>query len=270
MNTNLLRTITPEEVDTYHRDGVLLLQNMFDEDWIELLNKGLDVNIKTPTRRSRIWHKDTSGHSMFYDHTAWQGIPEFVNCIEQSPGAKIVAEATRSKSIQVFHEHIFVKEPGTTKPTPWHQDMPYYCVDGEDTGSYWIPLDPITKENTLQIVLGSHKWPKLVRPTRWSNDQPWYDNDTEFMDMPDLESIDHNKMIPDLKIGDAILFNFKTVHGAPGNTSMNRRRAFSMRFIGDDVRYVDRGSETSPPFTGINLKTGATMRKDWFPIVWNS
>ena len=51
---------------------------------------------------------------------------------------------------------------------------------------------------------------------------------------------------------------------------MNRRRAFSMRFIGDDVRYVDRGSETSPPFTGINLKTGATMRKDWFPIVWNS
>ena len=58
--------------------------------------------------------------------------------------------------------------------------------------------------------------------------------------------------------------------GAPGNTNMNRRRAFPMRFIGDDVRYVDRGSETSPPFTDINLKTGATMRKDWFPIVWNS
>ena len=74
MNANLLRTITPEEVDTYHRDGVLLLQNMFDKDWIELLNKGLDVNIKTPTRRSRIWYKDTSGRSMFYDHTAWQGI----------------------------------------------------------------------------------------------------------------------------------------------------------------------------------------------------
>ena len=79
MNTNLLRTITPEEVDTYHRDGVLLLQNMFDKDWIELLDKGLDVNIKTPTRRSRIWHKDTSGHSMFYDHTAWQGIDEYRN-----------------------------------------------------------------------------------------------------------------------------------------------------------------------------------------------
>ena len=44
------------------------------------------------------------------------------------------------------------------------------------------------------------------------------------------------------------------VHGASGNNSKNRRRAFSMRFIGDDVRFLDRGGETSPPFNGINLK----------------
>ena len=39
MNSGLLRTITPNEVGTYHRDGVLLLSGMFDKDWIELLNK---------------------------------------------------------------------------------------------------------------------------------------------------------------------------------------------------------------------------------------
>ena len=42
---------------------------MFDYDWIEILNKGIDTNIETPTKRSRIWYKDTSGCSMFYDHT---------------------------------------------------------------------------------------------------------------------------------------------------------------------------------------------------------
>jgi len=77
MNTGLSRTITPDEIETYHRDGVLLLPGMFDKDWIELLNKGLDANIEAPTRRSRIWYKDTSGRSMFYDHTAWQGIEEY-------------------------------------------------------------------------------------------------------------------------------------------------------------------------------------------------
>ena len=44
MNTDLLRSISTEEIDTYHRDGVLLLKGMFDKDWIELLNKGLDAN----------------------------------------------------------------------------------------------------------------------------------------------------------------------------------------------------------------------------------
>ena len=94
--------ILPEEIDTYHCDGVLLLQNMFDKEWIELLNKGLDVNIKTPTRRSRIWHKDTSGHSMFYDHTAWQGINEYRKFIFNSPAAQICGQLTGSTAINFF------------------------------------------------------------------------------------------------------------------------------------------------------------------------
>ena len=85
MNSDLLRAITPDEVGTYHRDGVLLLSGMFDKDWIELLNKGIDTNIKTPTRGSRIWYKDTSGRSMFYDHTAWQNIFSLCsNCAQRN------------------------------------------------------------------------------------------------------------------------------------------------------------------------------------------
>ena len=49
--------------------------------------------------------------------------------------------------------------------------MPYYCVDGDCTGSFWIPLDQSYKENSLKLIKGSHKWPKLLRPTKWSNDR---------------------------------------------------------------------------------------------------
>jgi ectoine hydroxylase-related dioxygenase (phytanoyl-CoA dioxygenase family) len=90
------------------------------------------------------------------------------------------------------------------------------------------------------------------------------------MEMPDIDQGDFNILAPELALGDALLFNFKTVHGAPGNQTCNRRRAFSTRFMGDDVRYVDRGGATSPPFDGINLKTGDKMREDWFPVVWQS
>ena len=90
------------------------------------------------------------------------------------------------------------------------------------------------------------------------------------MDLPPLDEFEKNIIIPELNLGDAVLFNFKIVHGSTGNNTSKSRRAFSMRFIGDDVKYIDRGGPTSPPFYGINLKTGDLMREDWFPKVFNS
>ena len=260
--------LNDEQINRYKKDGALVIRDAF-KPWINILKEGFEEVLKNPGPHARENVSKKENGRFFEDYCNWHRIPEFIKFVKESPAAQIVAEATDSNSIQVFHDHIFVKDPNTNKPTPWHQDMPYYCVDGEDTGSYWIPLDEVNKENTLKVILGSHKWPKLVQPTKWSNDKPWYNNETEFMDMPDIKSIKNEIMEADLKLGDAILFNFKTVHGTSGNNTKNKRRAFSMRFIGDDVRYIDRGGETSPPFTGINLKAGDILRTDWFPVVWS-
>ena len=260
--------LTKEEIDLYKDQGAIAIKNIF-KPWIDLLRIGFEKVIKEPGPHARENVKNGEGR-FFEDYCNWERINEFKKFAKESPAAQIVAEATGSKSIQLFHEHIFVKDPGTIKETPWHQDMPYYCVDGNDTGSFWIPLDPITKENSLQILLGSHKLPKLVRPTKWSNDMPWYKNDDNYMDLPNINSMEENILKTEMNLGDAILFNFKVLHSSPGNTENIPRRAFSIRFIGDDVKYVDRGGETSPPFKGINLKIGAKMREDWFPVVWNN
>ena len=52
--------------------------------------------------------------------------------------------------------------------------------------------------------------------------------------------------------------------------NIKSRRAFSIKFIGDDVKYINRGGPTSPPFDGINLKSGDVLREDWFPEIFNS
>ena len=33
-----------------------------------------------------------------------------------------------SGSVDFFYDQLFVKEPGTAHPTPWHQDQPYWPV----------------------------------------------------------------------------------------------------------------------------------------------
>tara|TARA_B100001250_G_scaffold406505_1_gene425674 strand:- start:47 stop:844 length:798 start_codon:yes stop_codon:yes gene_type:complete len=260
--------LSEEQINRYKNDGAIIIRDIFGS-WINLLQKGFDKVLDNPGPHAR--ENVNNGEGRFFeDYCNWERISEFKNFAEESPAAQIVAEATGSKTIQLFHEHIFIKDPGTYKETPWHQDMPYYCINGNDTGSFWIPLDPISKDNSLKILLGSHKFPKLVRPTKWSNNQPWYNNDNNFMNMPDIANMEKKILKSEMNLGDAILFNFKVLHSSSGNSENIPRRAFSIRFIGDDVKYIDRGGETSPPFKGINLKIGDKMREDWFPIVWRN
>ena len=59
-----------------------------------------------------------------------------------------------------------------------------------------------------------------------------------------------------------------TLHAAAG--SPTRRRAFSLRLIGDDVRYAPRPHRTSPPFEELEdqLEPGAAMDHPLFPVIW--
>ena len=236
--------LSQKQINDYQKNGAVIIKNIF-KDWIEPLRNGFQKVLDKPSLYGRENVNENDGR-FFEDYCNWARVEEFKDCIFNSIAAQIVAEATSSKSIQIFHDHLFIKEPGTKKETPWHQDMPYYCVDGDNTGSFWIPLDEVNKENNLKLILGSHKWKKLLRPTKWSNDQPWYQDNNSFMDLPSKNELEGNIFIPDLELGDAVLFNFKTVHGSTGNNSFQKRRAFSMRFIGDGVTFFERGGPTSP------------------------
>ena len=260
--------LSQQQIDDYQKNGAIIIKDIF-KDWIEPLRNGFQKVLDNPSKHGRENVNKNNGR-FFEDYCNWERVEEFKDCMFNSVAAQIVAEATSSRSIQIFHDHLFIKEPGTSKETPWHQDMPYYCVNGNDTGSFWIPLDEVSKENNLKLILGSHKWEKLLKPTKWSNNQSWYQDDSSFINLPATEEFEKNIFIPDLKLGDAVLFNFKTVHGSTGNNSSQKRRAFSMRFIGDDVTYINRGGPTSPPFDNINLKTGDKMRVDWFPKVFSN
>ena len=201
--------LSKKQIEDYQNLGVIIVKNVF-KDWLEPLRVGFQKVLDNPSKHGRENVNNSKGR-FFEDYCNWERIKEFKDCIFNSPAAQIVAEATFSKSSQIFHEHIFIKEAGTHKETPWHQDMPYYCVDGNDTGSLWIPLDNVDKENNLQLILGSHKWSKLVRPTKWSNDQSWYEDDSDFMDLPEIDTIKKDILIPELNLGDAVLFNFEVL-----------------------------------------------------------
>jgi len=121
------------------------------------------------------------------------------------------------------------------------------------------------RDASLRCVAGSHLWEKDVLPTRWASEVAFFEGD--FMPVPDPDAEGLPVRAWAMEPGDAVAFHFRTVHGARGNTSDKRRRAFSLRLVGDDARYVQRPGPTSPPFPGHNMIAGQRLREDWFPVL---
>ena len=283
MNSDLLRTITREEVETYQRDGVLLLQNMFDKDWIELLNKGLDINIEAPTRRSRIWYKDTSGRSMFYDHTAWQDIEEYKKFIFNSPAAQICGRLTGSATINFFFDSVFVRSTGTQFETPWHQDEPYWSVEGHDSCSLWLPLVLVKQKSSLSFVPGSHHLKSVFKQYNFGDLNPERKKNVDQVDFSEIAE----QKFPDINAdperfgviswnmqpGDCIAFNGRTMHGGSGKLDDDcELRVFTTKWLGDDIRikFRDYGMDPDHSVDMIEkgLKSGDRPGTDLYPQIW--
>ena len=174
----------------------------------------------------------------------------------------------QTNKVNLFHEHVLIKEIGSKKRTPWHQDQSYYCVNGKDNCSFWIPLDKIDKKSSPEFVVGSNKWNKQFLPTKFFG-HTYKQKDDEFEHIPNIERNRKKYNIKSWKmnIGDVVVFNFSTVHGAPENNSKNRRRAFSVRFTGDDATYIKRKGEMSPPFPDVNLRNNDVLDCETFPVL---
>jgi len=258
---------SPDQIEAYARDGAVLLPGLFG-DWVEVIRDGIARNMAEPGPHAS--ENAVSEGRFFDDYCNWHRIPEFERVARESPAAPAAAALMRSARVQLFHDHVLVKEAGTPKPTPWHQDAPYYLVEGGQTVSFWVPVDPV-EDATLRFIAGSHRWERMVRPVAWADDSDFYSEGqwTPVPD-PDTDPAEHRILEWPMRPGDAVAFDFRTVHGARGNPGGGRRRAFSLRFVGEDARVVGRPGRTSPPFPGHGMAPGERLRDDWFPVVLQS
>jgi len=258
--------VTQETIDGFQKDGVVLIRGLF-KDHVEEIRKGIERNMAELGHYAAENLKEGAAGRLFDDYCNWTRIPEFEAVIRNSPAAEVAADLMKSQRVQVFHDHVLVKEPGTSKPTPWHQDGPYYFVDGIQNVSFWSPMD-VVKGASLRCVAGSHAWEKPVLPTRWLAETNFYPDDDTYMPVPDPDAEGMDIREWEMEPGDAVAFNFRTLHGGPANTSGTRRRVISTRWVGDDATFVKRAGTTSPPFPDLEFTDGAPFDGEDFPVVY--
>lgn len=250
--------------------GALCIRNALTPAQVEQLKAGIEHNLAHPSPRAKVASSPDDPGWFFEDFCNWQENEDYRAVIEQSALASIARQLLGSAQIRLYHDHVLVKEPNTRQRTPWHQDQPYYNITGSDTISFWIPVDPVARPATLEFVAGSHKGPWLMPRSFMDNQAKWFAEGT-LADLPKIE--EHREDFPivgwALQPGDLVCFNMLTLHASAGVDGQHRRRAFSVRMLGDDVRHAPRPWVTSPEFPGLRevLAEGAPMDHPLFPIL---
>ena len=255
-------------IRAFSRDGAVVLRGLFSADEIESLTTGIEANISAPSRRSKIASTADDPGCFFEDFCNWQNNEQYRRFIEDSDLAIVAAQLMQSREVRLFHDHLLVKEPSTLQRTPWHQDQPYYNIEGRQNVSFWIPVDPVPRSSALELVAGSHLGGWLMPRTFLDEQARWFPEGS-MTEAPDIEANRSDFPILGWAVepGDAVAFHMLTLHATAGVPGAERRRVFSVRFLGDDVVHAPRNWITSPDFPGLKdeLPDGAPMDHPLFP-----
>ena len=154
--------IDADLIERFQRDGAVRIPQLFTAREIEDLRAGIDLNLaQLESPRQGREQPDDPGHFV-EDFCNWRDNPHYRRFIFDSALAETAGRLMRSRTARLYHDHMLTKEPGTRQPTPWHQDQPYYNIEGRQNVSFWIPVDPVSRASTLEFIAGSHRGPWLM------------------------------------------------------------------------------------------------------------
>jgi ectoine hydroxylase-related dioxygenase (phytanoyl-CoA dioxygenase family) len=262
----------------FSQDGAGVLRGVVPEAWITRMRSAIDGVLQHEGPLAMNIAPKTSG-AFFNDLFLWRFNEAFRAFAFDSPLPELASQILGSTEVRLFYDQLFVMEPGGESGTPWHQDLPYWPIRGPDVISIWVPFDSVSPENgVVSYVKGSHRWNKLIRPASPRlaaagvvDELGTPDKRVDFD--PNDENLQFLKW--NLEPGDVLVHDGLTVHGAPANTTRDRRRrALAVRFVGPQTRYDprpgtwihDRKVRAHLPLP--DLAAGDPLGGELFPLVW--
>lgn len=258
------------QVTEFQRDGVTVLRGVVTDTHLAGLAEAVEQNLAAPGEWASDYTPTGSTGRFFGDYVNWERFPAYRAAALHSELPTLAKALMGSTTARFFHEHVLVKEPGTAEITPWHHDQPYYCLDGDQTVSMWIPLDPVPAAAGVEFLIGSHLWGRRFVPRKFVDSAAYAAADSGFELVPDIDAErDRHRIVSfDVEPSDVVAFHYRTLHGAPGTAgrTTNRRRVVSMRYFGDDCVFALRPWLHSPPFEQRQLVEGQPLDDPRFPL----
>jgi non-haem Fe2+, alpha-ketoglutarate-dependent halogenase len=220
--TSGLKSLTPEAVAKYERDGFYYPIRVMSEADARALRKHLETHEASaggPLKGS-LRHKS---HLLFT--WLWDLVhhPKVLDAVEDVLGPNLLC----------WSSSFFIKEARDPGYVSWHQDATYWGLSSPDVITAWIALSPSTIEaGAMRVVPGSQASQVGHRDT--FNQHNMLTRGQEVM--VDVDGKDAVDLV--LRPGEMSLHHVRIIHGSEPNRSDDRRIGFAVRYIPTSVRQI--------------------------------
>ena len=276
--------IPQDKIEDFKRDGVVLLKDAFSTEWLDTLRANIDESRSRPSPHLVRHTKDPDAPGYYEDFWSWSMFDGFEDFVRNSPCSNYAAQLLGAEeSINLVMDNWFMREAGSKSRPPFHQDLSYFDFTG-NMAVLWLPLEPVTKENGISFVKGSHLWDKLFMRVRFGDghnaDGQQGDGDVTVVNGESYHLPPDINANPDafdlatfeMDLGDAIYFDMRTLHGGLSDvipTQTVRRYTLRMTKEGGMIKYRgDWAKGEREMFEAAGYKEGDSLTGDFFPQLW--
>ncbi len=252
-------TVTDAQVAFYRANGFVEVDNALTPLELVAMQEEID----------RIYRVDNGGL-----HTAEHGSPyrkvldQRVNIWRDNPVVQAFvmlprfAEMARRlagvPAVRLWHDQALVKQPGDSKPTPWHQDLPYWPMNEPGALSLWMALDDVDERNgAMSFIPGSQRVGALPGINL-------VDPQDIFAMVPKGELTGTKPVTARMRAGSCTFHNGLCFHYAGANQTDRPRRAMVIIYMPDGTTFNGRPHVVTE---GMGLQPGAPLEGELFPLL---
>lgn len=230
--------LTAAELESYRRDGYVLVRGLLDAESTALLQTAARQDPKM--REFRLERNDGEGGTTRL--ALWRDAED--NTLGMLARLDRIVEAAAQcvgEPVYHFHSKLIQKEAHEGGAWVWHQDYGYWYLDGflyPRMVSCFIAIDPATRENgCLQVLTGSHELGRVEHGVV---------GDEKGADMQRVEAArkKHETIYCEMEPGDGLFFHCNVLHRSDQNRSSQPRWALVCCYNG--VSNGPEGAELAP------------------------
>jgi ectoine hydroxylase-related dioxygenase (phytanoyl-CoA dioxygenase family) len=236
MNKPLQSLVTSEQREFYQENGFVQVDNVLSEQEVAELRQYMEevmvedsgsISLQTDKKGGSYYRVLNQRVNVWRDHG---GMHKY-SCNPRL--AQMAMELSGANGIRLFHDHALWKMPGDSKPTPWHQDYPYWPMDeqGEGALSIWIALDDVDEQNGCMMFVPKSQKAGKLNHIDLANPQDIF----EYVKGTEYEKTKPVK-VP-LKAGSCTFHNGLTFHYAHSNVTDKPRRALAIIYMPDGTTF---------------------------------